>query len=117
MALLAAAIRQQHPGESAQQRFVVSPQLEGPDTWEGGEQLSVEGGVIYLGFGELHAEEAQQQPVLADLLLEDRSDMGVGGVPDEGEACVRPRVGQRDSCDQGCLGGGGESFRHAGQPG
>ena len=42
--------------------------------------------------------------------------MGVGGVCGEGEACVRPRMGQRDGCDQGCL-GIGESGGHVGQSG
>ncbi len=46
---------------------------------------SVEGGIVYFGFGELLAEKSQQLPVLAYLLLQDRSDMGVGGVGRQGE--------------------------------
>jgi len=89
-----------------------------PSSWERkcGKQFSVEGGIVYLCFGELLAEETQWLPVLADLLLEDHQDMGIGGVCGEGEACVRPWVGQGNGCDQGCL-GGGESGGHVGQPG
>ena len=42
--------------------------------------------------------------------------MGVGGVCGEGDPCIRPRVGQRDGCDQGRL-GGVESSGHVGQLG
>jgi hypothetical protein len=68
---------------------VICPQLEGAAlqprakvfyTLHGSEKFSVEGGIVYLGFGELLAEKSQRLPVLAYLLLQDCSDMGVGGV-------------------------------------
>jgi hypothetical protein len=39
------------------------------DNSHGSEQFSVKREVIYLGFGELFAEESQRLPVLAYLLL------------------------------------------------
>ena len=54
--------------------------------------------------------------MLADLLLEDRPHVGIGGVCGKGEACVQSQMGQGNGCDQGRL-GGCESGGHAGQPG
>jgi hypothetical protein len=63
-------------------------------------------GVVYHGFGELFAEKSQRLPVLAYLLLNDRSDMGVGSVHSQGENGPQEGVGQGYSSNEGRLGSG-----------
>ncbi len=47
--------------------------------------------------------ETEGKPVFSNLLLEDCSDMGFGGVFGQGEDCPGQRVGQWNSSNQGCL--------------
>ncbi len=57
-----------------------------------------------------------QLPVLAYLLLQDRSDMVVGGVGCQGESSPREGVSLGDGGNEGRL-GGGESYFHGRCPG
>jgi hypothetical protein len=43
--------------------------------------------IVYLDFGEFFAVETEGKPVLTNLLLEGRSNMGVRGVCSQGEDC------------------------------
>jgi hypothetical protein len=119
VALLAAGGRRRDLVEGKNQGFVIGPQLEGAAlqlrakvfyTWHGGEKFSVEGGIVYLGFGELLAEKSQWLPVLAYLLLQDCSDMGVGGVGSQGKDSSGEGVGQGNYGDKGRLSGGKSGF-------
>jgi hypothetical protein len=73
-------------------------------------------GVVYHGFGELFAEKSQALPVLAYLLLNGLSDMGVGGVHSQGENGPGEGVGHGQSYNKGRL-GGGERGLHVQLPG
>ena len=76
-------------------------------------------GEVYHGFGELFAEKSQRLPVMAYLFLQDRSDIGVGGVGgvcSQGENSSTEGVGQGHRSIKGHLGGGESSF-HGGCPG
>ncbi len=92
---------------------MISPQLEGAAfqpranvfyTLHGGEKFSVKCGVVCLCFGELLDEESQQLPVLAYLLLQDHSDVDVGGVRCQGENGPGEGVGQGHCGEEGHLG-------------
>jgi hypothetical protein len=125
VALLAARGRRWDPVEGKNQGFVIGPQLEGAAlqprakvfyTWHGGEKFSVEGGIVYLGFGELLAEKSQWLPVLAYLLSQDCSDMGVRGVGSQGKDSSGEGEGQGNCGNEGRL-RGGESGFHVRCPG
>ena len=59
---------------------------------------------MWSSFGELLAEESQRLPVLAYLLLQDRSHVGVGGVSSQGENGPGEGVGQGHLGNEGRLG-------------
>jgi hypothetical protein len=111
--------------EGKKQGFVIRPQLEGAAfqpraemlyTCDSGKEFSVKSGIVYLCFGELFAEKSQRLPVLAYLLLQDRSNVGVGGVSSQGENGSGEGVSQGHIGDKGCI-EGGESCLHIWCPG
>ena len=96
------------------QGFVVRENAELPPLKEktevaesqiGGQELTVKGGVLLLGRGELFGEKIKGKPGSFNHLLEDDADVGGGGVHGEGDLGGGGRVDQGHSCDQGSLGG------------